>query len=81
MTSVPIAAERLRANAWGPYYVTADCNGCALCVFLAPSNFAPDMERTYCAVLHQPLGASELEDVRAALDCCPLHCIHDDGDE
>jgi ferredoxin len=79
-TSAPIA-ERLRPNAWGRYYVTADCNGCGLCVYCAPLNFAPSVDGAYCAVLHQPMGEWEEEAVAAAMTACPLHCIHDDGDD
>jgi ferredoxin len=81
MTTMPIAAERLRANAWGRYYVTAECNACGICAFLAPDNFASSYDRTYFAVLHQPLGEAEEEAAQAAMAACPLHCIHDDGDE
>jgi ferredoxin len=80
-TSSPAAAERLRPNAWGPYYVSSDCNGCGLCVYCAPQNFARSIDGTYCAVLHQPLGEGEEQAVVAAMAACPLQCIHDDGDE
>jgi ferredoxin len=81
IASTKAPAERLRPNAWGRYYVTAECNGCGLCASCAPANFAPSFDRAYHAVLHQPLGEGERRDVRLALAVCPLQCIHDDGDD
>jgi ferredoxin len=70
--------ERLRSNAWGRYYVTDECNGCGLCVALAPYNFIRSWDGTYYTVLDQPRGESEKHAVREALLACPLHCIKDD---
>jgi ferredoxin len=81
IASTKAPAERLRPNAWGRYYVTADCDGCGLCASHAPANFAGSFDRAYYAVLHQPLGEKEERAVQAAMVNCPLHCIHDDGEE
>lgn len=72
--------ERIRANAWGKYYVTGECNGCGVCAWCAPQNFGTTFDRAYFAVMHQPVGESEREAVEAAVAACPLHCIHDDGE-
>ena len=32
-------AEPLRANAFGAFYVTQDCDGCGICVEIAPAIF------------------------------------------
>jgi ferredoxin len=72
--------ERIRANAWGPYYVSNECNGCGLCAYIAPFNFSPSWDGSYLGVAAQPDDPAEnvaMEDARAS---CPLHCIHDDGD-
>ena len=79
-TSLTVVSERLRANAWGRYYVTAECNGCGLCARYAPDNFAAPFDGAYYAILHQPLGAREEAAVRTAMLVCPFRCIHDDGD-
>jgi ferredoxin len=73
--------ERLRANAWGRYYVTSDCNGCGVCASCAPDNVAPSWDGSYCAVACQPVGDKEEREMRDAQDACPLQCLHDDGDE
>jgi ferredoxin len=78
---MPATAERLRANAWGRYYVTSECNGCGLCAYAAPLNFAPSWDGTYFAVAAQPENRAEQAALEVALDSCPQHCIHDDGDE
>ena len=72
--------ERLRANSWGRYYVTDDCNACGICAGIAPANFARSWDGTYFALLHQPEGAAEQAAVREAMEACPLGCIGDDGD-
>jgi ferredoxin len=79
-TSLVVVQERLRANAWGRYYVTAECNGCGLCASYAPVSFAAPFDRGYYAVAHQPLGPAEEAAVRTAMLVCPFRCIHDDGD-
>lgn len=71
--------ERIRANAWGPYYVSDECNGCGLCAYAAPLNFAPSWDGTYYAVVAQPGDLTERIDMEAARDSCPLQCIHNDG--
>lgn len=72
--------ERIRANAWGAYYVADDCDGCGVCLSCAPDNFGRSWDGTYYAVLHQPLGEAEEEAVLKAMAACPMHCIKDDGD-
>ena len=77
-TSPKAPAERLRANAWGRYYVSNECNGCGLCTYLRPST----SRRRWTALLRvapQPHGEKEAS-VRTRRRSCPLHCIHDDGD-
>lgn len=73
-------AERIRANAWGQYYVTGECDACGICAEHAPYNFAQSWDGTYYAVLHQPMDEGEERAVREAMAACPLRCIKDDGD-
>jgi ferredoxin len=75
------SGERIRANAWGRYYVTGECNSCGLCASCAPDNFGPSWDGTYYAVAAQPANDNEELAVRDAIDACPQRCIKDDGDE
>jgi hypothetical protein len=74
-------AERLRANAFGRYYVTGDCDGCGDCVAIAPMNFAWSNDHEYCAVYAQPAGAHELDLMEQVKLLCPQHAVCDDGDD
>jgi ferredoxin len=73
--------ERIRANAWGRFYVTDECDGCGLCSFIAPASFSRSWDGSYYGLAVQPANAAELAAVEAARDACPQLCIHDDGDE
>jgi ferredoxin len=75
------SGQRIRANAWGRYYVASDCDACELCVSMAPENFARSADGAYCAVLAQPADEDEERAVRYAMDACPRQCIFDEGDE
>jgi ferredoxin len=46
--------ERKRTNAWGPFYVTDECDGCGICADCAPDNFAQSWDGTYYTVVQQP---------------------------
>jgi ferredoxin len=74
------SGERLRANAWGPFYVTDTCDACGICASRAPDNFARSWDGTYYAVLQQPESPEEVQAMRGAMQACPRHCIHDDWD-
>ncbi|GAB4365980.1 MAG: ferredoxin [Spirochaetales bacterium] len=70
-------ANRIPDNVPGKYYVDESCIGCNLCFSTAPSVFAMNAdEKAY--VMKQP-DESELADVQAALDSCPVSAIGDDG--
>ncbi|HEY7410449.1 MAG TPA: ferredoxin [Vicinamibacteria bacterium] len=73
--------ERIRANAWGRFYVTDECNGCGLCASFAPDNFGSSWDGSYYAIAAQPANEDEERAVREAMDVCPDCCIRDDGDE
>jgi len=73
--------ERIRASAWGRYYVTDECDACGLCAECAPGNFGRSWDGTYYAVAAQPTTDREEREVEQAMATCPLQCIHDDGDE
>ena len=74
-------AERLRAGVFGRYYVTGDCDGCGMCVEIAPLNFSYSWDGTYCALFSQPVDRAEEGLVRRAMHECPRACVFDDGDE
>lgn len=74
-------AERLRANTFGRYYVTSDCDGCGDCVALAPMNFAFSNEGDYCAVYAQPVDDHEHDLMEQLMLACPHHAVCDDGDD
>jgi ferredoxin len=74
-------AQRLRANTFGRYYVTTECDGCGLCVDVAPTNFGFSNDGDYCAVYAQPLDAHEHDLMEQLMLACPCHAVHDDGDD
>lgn len=73
--------ERLRANTFGRYYVTSDCDGCGECVAIAPMNFAYSSDGDYCTVYAQPVDEHEQDLVEQLMLTCPRHAVHDDGDD
>ena len=72
--------QRLRRNAFGPYYVTDDCNGCGLCQTYAPCNFERSDDGSYYYLVQQPYDDFEEDAVREAADVCPAQAIRSDGD-
>lgn len=72
--------ERMRANAWGRYYVTSECDACGVCADRAPYNMGRGWDRTYYAVAFQPVDDAEEQAMADAMAACPMHCIHDDGE-
>ena len=70
--------ERIRVNAWGPFYVTDLCDGCGLCAQHASENFAKSWDGTYYAVAQQPESTDAVQAMLRAAEACPLHCIKDD---
>jgi ferredoxin len=74
-------AEPLRANAFGRYYVTDDCDGCGVCVEVAPANFTFSPDGDYCAVYAQPSNEHEEDLLERVKEACPLQALKDDGDE
>jgi ferredoxin len=74
------STERIRANAWGRYYVTGECNACGVCAACAPDNITRSWDGTYYAVAFQPADAREERELQDAVAACPLHCLRDDGE-
>jgi ferredoxin len=77
MTSIGV---KLQDNAPGKYYVTSECNGCGVCFSQALQNFMYSNDSSYYFVYQQPVDVREEEDVRQAVELCPMNCIKDDGD-
>ena len=71
---------RRQVNAWGPFYVSDECDGCGICADCAPDNFAESADGTYYAVVQQPERRDEIRAMRQAMDACPRQCIGDDWD-
>ena len=74
------SGERIRANAWGRYYVTDECNACGVCAVCAPTNMGRAWDDTYLAVALQPIDDRQELEMQDAVAACPLGCLHDDGD-
>jgi ferredoxin len=75
----PKMAHRLVENVPGTYYVVDTCNGCGLCLSLAPNNFTYTDDASYYYVLKQPQTPEEEEQCKEAKQLCPVDCILDDG--
>jgi len=73
-------ATRLEENAPGKYYVTNACNGCGICFSYALQNFMYSNDASYYYIYNQPADEREVEDIRRAMDVCPMACIKDDGE-
>lgn len=74
-----MAAKKLEDNEPGKYYVTDDCNGCGLCFTSALQNFMYSSDSSYYYIIQQPADEREEEDIRKAIELCPMDCIRDDG--
>lgn len=72
--------ERIRANAWGRYYTTGECDACGECAVCAPDNIAPSWDGSFYAVAFQPASEREEAQLQAAMAVCPRFCIRDDGE-
>ena len=73
-------AARRAENAPGKFYVTEECNGCGVCFMYALQNFMYSNDSSYYYIYTQPADNREVEDIRRAIDVCPMNCIKDDGD-
>lgn len=77
MTAVTV---KLAENVPGKYYVTSECNGCGVCFSHALQNFMYSNDSTYYYVYQQPADPREENDIRHAMETCPMNCIKDDGE-
>ncbi len=71
--------KRLVENAPGKYYVTDACDGCGICFSMAIQNFMYSNDASYYYIYQQPADEREEDDIREAIQVCPLDCIKDDG--
>jgi len=76
---VTAAVTKLQENAHGRYYVTGDCNGCGICFSYALQNFMYSNDSSFYFIYRQPADMREEEDIRRAMEVCPMNCIKDDG--
>jgi ferredoxin len=72
---------RLPENAPGKFYITTECNGGGVCFSQALQNFMYIDDSSHYYVFQQPADPREEEDVRHAIEMCPMNCIRrDDGE-
>ncbi len=72
--------NRLEENAPGKFYVTNECNGCGICFSYALQSFMYSNDSSYYYVYQQPTDPREEDDIRRAMEVCPMNCIKDDGE-
>lgn len=73
--------KKLEDNVAGKYYVTDACDGCGICFSYAIQNFMYSSDSSYYFVYQQPSDSREEDDIRKAMELCPMNCIMDDGEE
>lgn len=69
-------SERLPNNVPGEYYVAEECDGCAYCGMVAPENFDFDKPTNTYYIGRQPQSEEEADQVREAMEDCPVDAIH-----
>ncbi len=70
---------RWEDNAPGKYYVDQNCIICNICMELAPRNFAESAAGDHHVVCKQPDSMEEEEQIREAMEQCPVDAVGDDG--
>lgn len=72
--------DKYDENTPGRIYVDRTCIACDACVLAAPSNFSMDEDDGHAFVQKQPDGDEEEDQVKEAMEGCPVEAIGDDGD-
>ena len=68
-------------NVTGKIYVDDTCIACDACVTSAPNNFRINEDEGHAYVSKQPENPEEEEQVREAMEGCPVEAIGNDGNE
>ena len=68
-------------NKPGKVYVDENCIACDACVTAAPNNFLMNDDDGHAYVSKQPDSEEEKEQIREAIEGCPVESIGEDGDE
>ena len=68
-------------NIPGKIYVDETCIACDACVTSAPNNFTMNEDDGHAYVNKQPDSDEEFEQVREAMEGCPVEAIGEDGEE
>lgn len=68
-------------NTRGKVYVDKNCIAAKYCVSVAPENFEMDDSGSHARVHKQPASEQEQEQVRDAINGCPVSAIGDDAEE
>jgi len=76
---MPDTSDRVKENVDGPFYVDASCIDCDVCRDTAPVNFTRSFKRAYSYVSKQPDNETERSACEAAMSCCPVEAIGNDG--
>lgn len=72
--------NKWESNVPGKYYVDRNCIAAKYCVSVAPEVFSLDESGGHACVVRQPETPEEEEQVRDALNGCPVSAIGDDGE-
>jgi ferredoxin len=67
-------------NSKGKVYVDETCIACDACVTSAPNNFAMNDDAGHAFVSKQPASSQEEDQVREAMEGCPVEAIGNDGE-
>lgn len=67
-------------NTGGKVYVDQTCIACDACVTSAPNNFSMNDDDGHAFVSKQPETPEEEDQVREAMEGCPVEAIGNDGE-
>ena len=76
---MPDTSDRVKENVDGPFYVDASCIDCDVCRDTAPVNFTRSFKHAYSYVSKQPDNETERSACEAAMSCCPVEAIGNEG--
>ncbi len=78
---MPNKNKKYPENVTGKIYVDESCIACDACVTAAPGNFGMKEEDGHAFVKKQPQDQHEEDQVREAMEGCPVEAIGNDGSE
>ncbi len=78
---MPNKSKKYSDNLPGRIYVDESCIACDACVTAAPENFGMNENDGHAFVKRQPCSSQEEDQVREAMEGCPVEAIGNDGEE